>query len=299
MYLSQLFSFAEPLLFPDRNSENLVICVSGIGSRSGFSALITDCVPNYDTLEKAQCFPLYIFDGVEEDGGEDNEQATFLEDTVKSSGVGLRKDAITVPGLAHFQRAYPGENLGREDVFYYVYAMLHSPDYRSQFSENLSKEVPRIPCVASASDFWLFSQAGRELSALHLDYEKVALYPVKIECSVANPTAADYRVEQMKYGKKGKEKDLTTLRYNNKITLKEIPLQAYNYGVGGTPALDWVVERQRVKTDKDSGFVSDANSYAIETVGNPRYPLELFQRIITVSLETMRIVDSLPKLDVA
>ncbi|MBH9659219.1 hypothetical protein JAO05_29440, partial [Burkholderia pseudomallei] len=110
-------------------------------------------------------------------------------------------------------------------------------------------------------------------------------------------TDADYRVEKMRYGKNGKDKDLTTLIYNDKITVTGIPLEAYEYVINGKPALDWVVERQCVKTDKDSGIVNDANDYATETMNNPRYPLELFQRVVTVSLETMKIVKALPRLD--
>lgn len=109
---------------------------------------------------------------------------------------------------------------------------------------------------------------------------------------------AEYRVEKMRYGKNGKDKDLTTLIYNDKITVKGIPLEAYEYVVNGKPALDWVVERQCVKVDKDSGIVNDANDYAVETMNNPRYPLELFQRVVTVSLETMKIVKALPRLDI-
>ena len=109
---------------------------------------------------------------------------------------------------------------------------------------------------------------------------------------------ADYRVEKMRYGKNGIDKDLTALIYNDKITVTGIPLEAYEYVVNGKPALDWVVERQCVKTDKDSGIVNDANDWAIETMKNPRYPLELFQRVITVSLETMKIVKTLPALAV-
>ena len=126
-------------------------------------------------------------------------------------------------------------------------------------------------------------------------------YPVKIDFSRGDRpvalTDADYRVEKMTYGKSGEEKDLTTLHYNGKITLTGIPLAAYDYIVNGKPALDWVVERQCVKTDKESGIVNDANDWATETMGNPRYPLELFQRVITVSLETMKIVGSLPGLE--
>ena len=130
-----------------------------------------------------------------------------------------------------------------------------------------------------------------------MNYETVEPYPLKIE-SNGKLADADYRVEKMKYGKTGKGKDLTTLHYNDKITLTGIPLEAYDYIVNGKPALDWVVERQCVKTDKDSGIVNDANDWAIETMNNPRYPLELFQRVITVSLETMKIVKSLPAMNI-
>lgn len=154
-----------------------------------------------------------------------------------------------------------------------------------------------IPRVKSAADFWAFSQAGRKLAEVHLNYETVEPYPLKIESS-GKLIDADYRVVKMKYGKTGKDKDLTTLHYNDKITLTGIPLEAYDYIVNGKPALDWVVERQCVKTDKDSGIVNDANDWAVETMGNPRYPLELFMRVVTVSLETMKIVNGLPKLDI-
>ena len=119
------------------------------------------------------------------------------------------------------------------------------------------------------------------------------MYPAKVVSTAK--TNDDYRVEKMKYGAK---KDLTTLHYNRKITVKDIPLEAYEYVVNGKPALDWVVERQCVKTDKASDIVNDANDWAIETMQNPKYPLELFLRVITVSLETIKIVRSLPRLEV-
>lgn len=287
-----------PLLFPEAGAKNLVICVSGIGARSGFSTLITDCVPNYDTLEKALCFPLYTYGDSGQDAEDEVDQIALLDESAESSKFEARNDSLTLPGLAHFQEAYAGEALTREDVFYYVYGILHSPDYRNRFAENLSKEVPRIPCVANAADFWAFSQAGRKLADLHLNYESVDPYPLKIDSGGKKLTYADYRVEKMRYGKKGKDKDLTTLHYNDRITLTGIPLEAYDYVVNGKPALDWVVERQGIKTDKDSGIVNDANDWAVETMGNPRYPLELFQRVVTVSLETMKIVYALPKLDI-
>lgn len=220
----------------------------------------------------------------------------FAEDATPA-GVGVtRREAITDAGLAHFQSAYPGEIISKKDVFYYVYGLLHSPDYRERYADNLAKELPRIPRVKTAADFRAFSRAGRDLAALHVNYEQVPPYPLTIEGGGLLLTDADYRVERMKYGKAGKDKDLTTLHYNDKITLTGIPLEAYDYVVNGKPALDWVVERQCVKTDKASGIVNDANAWATETMHNPKYPLELFCRVVTVSLETMKIVRALPRL---
>ncbi|WP_318189628.1 type ISP restriction/modification enzyme, partial [Pseudomonas fluorescens] len=207
-----------------------------------------------------------------------------------------RRDAITDEGLAHFSAAYPSEVICKEDLFYYVYGLLHSPEYRDKYADNLSKELPHIPAVKAATDFWAYSKAGRALADMHLGYETVPMYPANLQSSAS--TDSDYRVTKMKYGKKGKDKDLSILHYNAKITVTGIPLQAYDYIVNGKPALDWVVERQCVSIHKDSGITNDANDWATETMGNPRYPLELFLRVVTVSLETMKIVDSLPPLDI-
>lgn len=215
----------------------------------------------------------------------------------------VRRDGITDEGLTHFQSAYPGEAISKKDLFYYIYGLLHSEDYRARFADNLSKELPRIPRVKSAADFRAFSEAGRALAALHVNYEEVEPFPVTF--IRGNPTLvppADpesfYRVEQMKFAGKRPKLDKTTVVYNANITMTGIPLDAYEYVVNGKPALEWVMERQCVKTDKASGIVNDANRYAIETVGDPAYPLLLFQRVITVSLETMKIVRSLPPLDI-
>lgn len=297
LYYSRRFNervYQMPRIFPEAGVENRVICVSGAGARS-FSVLMSDTLPCLDNIEKGQCFPLYLYDEEAEVGAD--AQGEMFAEAPQVMPPRARRDALTDEGLAHFQSAYPSETISKEDVFYYVYGLLHSPTYREKYADNLVKELPRIPCVKTAAGFWSFSQAGRKLAELHISYETVAPYPLTIEAkgTLAN---ADYRVEQMKYGKRGKDKDLTTLHYNGKITLTGIPLAAYDYIVNGKPALDWVVERQRVKTDKDSGIESDANAWAVETMGNPRYPLELFCRVVTVSLETMKIVSGLPALDI-
>ncbi|MCF7554538.1 DEAD/DEAH box helicase [Pseudomonas petrae] len=276
-----------PRIFPQVGVENVVICVSGIGARTGFSAFVANLPPNFDNLEKGQCFPLYLYDEAAKASKDD----LFVE----PSGGGIRRrDGITDTGLAHFQAAYPSEQISKQDLFYYVYGILHSPDYCERYADNLSKELPRIPAVKKAVDFWTFSHAGRSLADLHLNYETIELYPLTIEAKGAL-TNADYRVEKMKLAKKG---DKTTVIYNQRITLKSIPEAAWNYVVNGRAALDWVMERQAVRPDKSSGIVNDANDWATETMSNPKYPLELFQRVVTVSLKTMSIVNGLPTLDI-
>ncbi|EOG8655545.1 TPA: DEAD/DEAH box helicase [Pseudomonas aeruginosa] len=278
-----------PRLFPSASAENLVIGVSASGEKVAFSALISRHVPSlhFIDIEGSQCFPLYLYDEAAQASTDD----LFAEPV---EGGLRRRDAITDASLVHFRSAYPDEQISKEDLFYYVYGILHSPDYRERFADNLSKELPRIPAVKEAADFWAFSKAGRALADLHLNYETVAPYPLTIEAK-GTLSAADYRVEKMKFAKKG---DKTTVIYNHRITLKGIPEAAWDYVVNGKAALDWVMERQAVRTDKASGIVNDANDWAVETMGNPKYPLELFQRVVTVSLETQKIVKALPKLDI-
>lgn len=279
-----------PRIFPGPGAENKLICITGVGAKC-FSVLIADSLPDLQMQFNGQCFPLYLYDEQAENA--DSTQGEMFEASSKRA----RRDALTNEGLAHFQAAFPGEKISKEDIFFYVYGLLHSIEYRDRYADNLCKELPRIPCVKTSDGFWGFSKAGRRLAEIHLNYETVEPYPLKIQ-SAGNLTDTDYRVEKMKYGKSGKDKDLTSLHYNDKITLTGIPLEAYDYVVNGKPALDWVVERQCVKTDKSTGIVSDANDWAVQTMENPRYPLELFQRVVTVSLETMKIVNALPKLDI-
>ncbi|WP_419185036.1 type ISP restriction/modification enzyme [Stutzerimonas stutzeri] len=277
-----------PKIFPTPDVVNRIIMVKQRWNGEGHLALMVDCPVDLQSDGGNQCFPLYLFDEAAQASKKDDLFAEPVEGGLR------RRDAITDAGLAHFASAYPGEAIGKEDLFHYVYGILHSPDYRERFADNLSKELPRIPAVKKAADFWAFSKAGRALADLHLNYETVEPYPLTIEAK-GTLTDADYRVEKMKFAKKG---DKTTVIYNHRITLKGIPEAAWEYVVNGKAALDWVMERQAARTDKASGIVNDANDWANETMGNPKYPLELFQRVVTVSLETQKIVKALPALDI-
>ncbi|VVS92216.1 DEAD/DEAH box helicase [Desulfoluna spongiiphila] len=289
-----------PQIFPiGENVSNRVISITGRGSTKAFCAFISAQLPDLEMVSKGQCFPLYLYEKAETSESDLFGGASENEYT--------RKDGISDGGLAHFAEKYPNESISKEDLFYYIYGLLHSPAYRKRYADNLTKELPRIPAVNKASDFWSFSQAGRDLAELHLNYETVEKYPVQFDTGsikINSLTASDYRVTKMKFRKvknpeTGKKvNDKTTVLYNERITIKNIPLEAYSYIVNGKPALDWVMERQGVTTDKKSGIVNDANLWATETMKNAKYPIELFQRVITVSLKTMKIVDSLPALDI-
>jgi predicted helicase len=290
-----------PRIFPDTSVENRVICVTGLGTPKAFSALISEVLPDIQIIANGQCFPLHLYEpstDAEDSAPQPDMFAPAATQQTATTPRYTRRDGITDAGLAHFQAAYPTETISKEDLFYYIYGLLHSEDYKAKYADNLTKELPRIPAVKQAADFWHFSTAGRELAELHVNYETQAPYPVTLDCGsrkLAELQDKDFYVTKMKFASKG---DKSTVIYNHAITLKGIPLAAYDYVVNGKPALEWVMERQRVSTHKDSGIVNDANDWAIETVKNARYPLELFQRVITVSLRTMEIVRGLPALEV-
>lgn len=297
------YVYKMPSFFPKGSTvRNLVICLSGIGAKKGFTALISDTPADLNMLDAGvQCFPLKIYEVVDDDDRQDSQGSLIFSAASTTTSKYTVKDGITDAGLAHFQEAYPNETISKEDLFYYVYGLLHSEDYRSRFADNLSKELPRIPRVKTAADFWAFSKAGRALADLHINYETVDPYPVQYQGGnllIDSLAAEDFRVQQMKFakGKNGEKHDKSTVIYNHKITMTGIPLEAYNYVVNGKPALEWVMERQAVSEHKDSGIVNDANLWATETMNDPAYPLKLFQRVITVSLKTLEIVKALPRL---
>lgn len=212
---------------------------------------------------------------------------------------GYRKiDNITDQALAKFRAAY-GKEVTKDDIFFYVYGLLHSPEYRDTYAADLKKMLPRVPLVA---DPWPFVEAGQVLSELHLGYESVDPYPLGgLDAKPVGDPYEFFRVEKMVFRKHRVDGRLTpdrsSITYNSWITLTDIPEDAYRYMLGSRSGVEWIIDRYQVKTDKASGIVNNPNEWSRE-VGDPRYIVNLLARIVTVSLETMKIVDVLPALDI-
>lgn len=263
--------------------ENLYIFINGLGGSKYFTTLITNIIADYQIQQNGQCFPLYYYE--KNDGG-----AGTLFDQGKETYT--RRDAITDFILNQCRERY-GHKVTKEDIFYYVYGLLHSNDYREQFAADLKKMLPRIPLVDIPNDFWAFSKAGRQLAELHLNYESVPAYP---DVKVIGEDSGNFKVVKMTFVKNKKEVDKTTIIYNSSIKITNIPLDAYNYVINGKSAIEWLMDRYQIKTDKDSGIENDPNDWGLEH-NNPRYILDLILSIITVSMATNEIVRNLPKLD--
>lgn len=283
-------------LFPTERHTNLVIAMSGPGSLSGFSVLLSNRILNRSAISPTECFPLNVYNRLP------NENGGLLKHRVKNKI--YKQDGITDNSMEYYKDFYKFDQFGKEDLFYYIYGLLHSPEYRERFANNLVNELPRIPAVKRFDDFLAFSNAGRELGDLHVNYERVDQHQVLIKEGDLRFLSPDvnlvdhFRVKKMKFGNQNGKQDRSTVIYNQYITMQNIPLEAYDYVVNGKPALKWVMDQQCVETDNKSGITNDANDYANEVMQDPAYPLKLFQRVITVSLDTMRIVRSLPKLDI-
>ena len=281
-----------PLLFPTPNHRNLVICVSGIGVTKDFSCIITDILPDLELIGKSQCFPLYWYDDSTAD------IADLFSAPQSEMDRYVRRDGVTDWILSTARKQY-GSRVTKEDIFYYVYGILHAPDYRTTFAADLKKSLPRLPLVESPDDFWAFSRAGRSLAELHLGYEHVEPYAgcrIFFAPLTNRGDEISYRVEKMRFGKlDSKTADKRIIHYNAGITIENIPLEAYDYVVNGKSAIEWVMERYAVKTDPASLIANDPNDWCREH-DDPKYIYNLLLRIITVSLETMKIVRSLPKL---
>ena len=286
-------------LFPAADFENIAICTTSAGNRGDFSTLIANDLPDLNycgTGSAAQCFPLYLYEKADE---------SSLLEFDKSDVINgyRRRDAITDGALKRFSEAY-GKDVKKEDIFYFIYGLLHSPEYRTRFAADLKKMLPRIPLTKERKDFEAFSNAGRELAKWHLNYEDVQPWPVKEYSEKLNLEPEEtFKVEKMTFARPTAEQkaagakfDKTRIIYNSHVTLTDIPLEAYEYVVNGKPAIEWIMDRYQYRREKDSGIVNDPNDWCREH-NQPRYIIDLVKRVVRVSIETMKIVKGLPPLN--
>ena len=244
-------------------SENRIIALTGPASEKPFLIQIVSGIADLHLVgagSSTQCFPLYIYD---EDGGN-------------------RRENITDWALGQFRAHYDDETITKSDIFHYVYGLLHHPDYREKYADNLKRDLPRIPF---APDFRAFAAAGERLAELHLNYEEAEPYELKWRIEEGAKTADLYRVEKMRLNK-GKD----VVRVNDCLQLAGIPQEAYDYRLGNRSALEWVIDQYRVRTYKRSGITSDPNN-----PDDPEYIVRLVGRVITVSVETVKAVEGLPE----
>ena len=281
-----------PKFFPTPAHKNIAIMMPSGKSAEYFSALMLDMIPALTPNGGNQVFPLYTYEPVvEEDGGFNlNLGGGEVVDGY------TRRENITDATLAAYRDTYGDESIAKEDIFYYIYALLHHPEYREKYAADLMKMLPRIPLVKG---FWEYSRVGRALAELHLGYESVEPYPLDEVASSPAPESLEerfefYRVQKLKFGPK---KDRTLIKYNGHLTLKGIPEEANEYQVNGRSALEWVIDRYQVKTNKESLITNDPNDYC-RAVNDPRYIVDLIERLVTVSLETQKLVGTLPRFEV-
>jgi len=270
LYYDRIFNDRPALfgsIFPNAvtEQENAAICISGTGHRAAFTVLLTDTIPNYsvNSVDGFRCFSLYTYalDGK------------------------IRRDNITDWALGQFREKY-GPDVTKRDIFHYVYALLHHPDYRERYKENLKRELPRIPLAGDRppAPFRAFVETGERLAALHVGYEQAEEYDLEwVENKDAPP---GWRITKMRL-----TPDKTALVVNARLTLRGIPPEAFQYRLGNRSALEWVMDQYQVTTDKRSGIVSDPNR-----ADQPDYIARLVGRVITISVETVKAVAALPPL---
>ena len=271
MITERVYVFPSIFPTPGTEMENQAICVVGYG-RKEFAVLMSKSITDVNLYgDPQQSFPFYTYD---EDGGN-------------------RRENITDWALEQFREHYQDKAITKWDIFHYVYALLHHPTYRKRYQANLKRDLPHLPYTP---DFWEFAKAGQRLGKIHVNYEDVDEYPLAfIENSEGplNPSPrlrgrGLWRVEKMRLSK-----DKTGIKYNDFLTLEGIPAKVFDYRLGNRSALEWVIDQYRVKTDKRSGIVNDPNR-----PDDPEYIVRLIGKVITVSLETVEIVEKLADVNI-
>lgn len=312
-----------PQILPTAAHSNLTITVED-DSRKELTSLMTDLLPDLHTMGTTQTFPLYTWEPLSPTSGSEPDLFADLATSSESQADGAatassldfsrpigdqipvildgyrRVDNVTDATLASYREHYGDAGLTKEDIFFYVYALLHHPAYRERYEDDLKKMLPHIP---RAAGFHTYASVGRELADLHVNYERVEPYPsVQEEASLHAP--ADpwerYRIgeRKMRFPKLGRrDKDFARLEYNDYVTLTGIPAEAQGYSISGRSPLEWIIDRYHVKTDKASGIVNDPNDFLSEQ-GRPDAVVDLIKRLVTVSMRTQELLATLPKLEI-
>jgi predicted helicase len=261
-------------IFPFKESENLVISLNQNPSKP-FGLIMTDALPDLQLMGNGQCFPLYVYQG--------NKELTapsLFEEGTRDFG---RISGISENTLKRYQEKI-GKGVTAEDIFYYVYGLLHSQSYRQKYKVELSKALPRIPVV---KEFDIVSNIGRKLGALHVRYEEVAPYFLSDVSGLGS-----INISSLKYDKNGSKLDKTRLIVNGSLAISDIPDDVHLYDISGRSALDWVIDRHQVKEDPKTRITQDPNEWS----SSPSYVLDLVGRVIQVSLDTVSLTASLPKI---
>ena len=309
-----------PQLFPSATHTNIVISIPSGPSAAYFSPIMYTLIPALTPNGGNQVFSLYTWEPLSPTSGSEpdlfadlatasesqaDEAATAssldfsrpIGDQIPVILDGYRRvDNVTDATLASYREHYGDTGITKEDIFFYVYALLHHPEYRERYEDDLKKMLPHIP---RAAGFHTYASVGRELADLHVNYERVEPYPsVQEEASLHAP--ADpwerYRIgeRKMRFPKLGRrDKDFTRLEYNDYVTLTGIPAEAQGYSISGRSPLEWVIDRYHVKTDKASGIVNDPNDFLREQ-GRPDAVVDLIKRLVTVSMRTQELLETLP-----
>ena len=312
-----------PQLFPTSEHSNLCINVS-TDYRKEFTSFLTAFLPDLSVVATAQAFSLYTWEPLSPTSGSEPDLFADLATASESRTDGpatassldfsrpigdqipvildgyRRVDNVTDATLASYREHYGDAGITKEDIFFYVYALLHHPEYRERYEDDLKKMLPHIP---RAAGFHTYASVGRELADLHVNYERVEPYQsVQEEASLHAPTDPweRYRIgeRKMRFPKLGRrDKDFTRLEYNEYVTLTGIPAEAQGYSISGRSPLEWIIDRYHVKTDKASGIVNDPNDFLREQ-GRPDAVVDLIKRLVTVSMRTQELLETLPKLEI-
>ena len=312
-----------PQIFATKRHTNITIGLSQ-GDLSKIGPLMTDSLPDLHLVGDLQCFPLYTWEPLSPTSGSEPDLFADLATASESRADGAatassldfsrpigdqipvildgyrRVDNVTDATLASYREHYGDAGITKEDIFFYVYALLHHPEYRERYADDLKKTLPHIP---RAAGFHTYASVGRELADLHVNYERVEPYPsVQEEAGLHAP--ADpwerYRIgeRKMRFPKLGRrDKDFTRLEYNDYVTLTGIPAEAQGYSISGRSPLEWIIDRYHVKTDKASGIVNDPNDFLREQ-GRPDAVVDLIKRLVTVSMRTQELLETLPALEI-